>query len=99
MMAMPGQSASGTRSLRHGDSRGDPFVGRQRELAALQALLDRVILGQGDVVLLVGEAGAGQTRLVREFAGSARQRGATILWGSCFEGDWQPAIGAYRSMG
>ena len=43
------------------------FVGRQLELATLQALLRRVEGGQGQVVSLVGEPGMGKTRLVFEF--------------------------------
>ncbi|WP_224284485.1 adenylate/guanylate cyclase domain-containing protein, partial [Streptomyces sp. LS1784] len=45
-----------------------PLVGRERELAQLDAALARVAGGQGAELLLVaGEAGIGKTRLVREW--------------------------------
>ena len=43
------------------------FVGRELELATLQALLARVAEGQGQVVGIVGEPGMGKTRLLAEF--------------------------------
>ena len=35
------------------------------------------------VALLAGEPGAGKSRLVREFAGSAAEDGALVLYGAC----------------
>ena len=43
------------------------FVGRQRELEALQQALEKARAGHGQVVALVGEPGVGKSRLVREF--------------------------------
>jgi class 3 adenylate cyclase/tetratricopeptide (TPR) repeat protein len=43
------------------------FVGRDRELAALEDCFRRVEAGQGQVVLLVGEPGIGKSRLLHEF--------------------------------
>src|SRR4051794_26674238 len=72
-----------------------PFVGRQRELAALQARLTAACAGHGGLALIVGEAGIGKTALARAFAVEARAQGATILWGACLEGDWQPSYGPW----
>src|SRR5688500_4215638 len=69
---------------------GLPFVGRARELDALRARLDAAEAGAGGVAMLVGEAGIGKTRALQEFAAEARGRGASVLWGRCFEGDWSP---------
>ena len=66
------------------------FVGRQAELAVLRGKLDSAIAAQGSMAALVGEAGIGKTSLAREFADYATSHGATVHWGSCFEGDWQP---------
>ncbi|MFF4398666.1 AAA family ATPase [Streptomyces sp. NPDC001480] len=46
-----------------------PFVGRTRELAALQRALRDVVRGHGtpNVLILYGEAGIGKTRLVHEW--------------------------------
>ena len=69
---------------------GERFVGRQRELEDLQTKLAVTATGRGGLVLLVGESGVGKTAVVQYFAGAARQRGATVLWGACFEGEWRP---------
>ncbi len=45
--------------------------------------------------MVAGEAGIGKTRTLREFAVAARERGAVILWGSSFEGDWHPPYGPW----
>jgi len=44
-----------------------PFVGRKDELDQLLAAFDRMERGQAQVVSLVGEAGAGKSRLIAEF--------------------------------
>jgi len=43
---------------------GRVFVGRRREMAALQAALDDALSGQGQLVMLVGEPGIGKTRIL-----------------------------------
>jgi class 3 adenylate cyclase/tetratricopeptide (TPR) repeat protein len=43
-----------------------PFVGRGAELAALHQMLERAAEGHGQVVALVGEPGAGRSRLIYE---------------------------------
>src|SRR5262249_58604391 len=48
------------------------FLGREDELARLEALLDRVVERQGQVVAVAGEAGVGKSRLVWEFTRSSR---------------------------
>src|SRR5262245_9433693 len=59
-----------------------PFVGRASELSTLRTLLVRAEGGQGAVVLLSGEAGAGKTRLARELAHGAAAKGALVLYGT-----------------
>lgn len=62
------------------------FVGRARELSALRQVWSRVRAGGGArLALLVGEAGMGKSRLAREFALEARERGAIVLHGSADE--------------
>src|SRR5436309_14314067 len=70
--------------------RSEHFVGRQRELGDLWRSLAVTSTGRGGLVLVVGEAGVGKTAVVQHFAEAARQRGATVLWGACFEGEWRP---------
>ena len=60
-----------------------PFVGRSGELARLSALMPRAE-GEGRrVALLAGEPGSGKSRLVREFAATAGDEGALVLYGAC----------------
>ncbi len=49
-----------------------PFVGRATELAQLTRFLESAVSGQGQVVLVTGEAGCGKTALVHEFARQAQ---------------------------
>ncbi len=44
-----------------------PFVGRQHELELLEHLFARAEAGRGQVVGIVGEPGAGKSRILREF--------------------------------
>jgi class 3 adenylate cyclase/tetratricopeptide (TPR) repeat protein len=55
------------------------FVGRTAEMEILQTLLGRVRQGQDCAVALVGEAGVGKSRLLREFARAAAKAGALVL--------------------
>jgi predicted ATPase len=74
------------------------FVGRQGVIERLEAKLGDAYAGRASVVMLAGEPGIGKTAIAREFASLARERGATVLSGCCFEGGWQPAlliVGAY----
>jgi DNA-binding SARP family transcriptional activator len=58
-----------------------PFVGREQELESLVAALERAMYGRGELVLLAGEPGAGKTRLIRELAEVAVDRGMLVLYG------------------
>lgn len=44
-----------------------PLVGRSEELASLEMVRDRVLGGTGRLASIMGEAGVGKTRLLREF--------------------------------
>src|SRR3954462_13422520 len=59
------------------------FVGRARELGALQRALDAARAGHGASVLVAGEAGIGKTRLVSELG--ARAEGFEVLLGGCLD--------------
>ncbi|MEV7770098.1 adenylate/guanylate cyclase domain-containing protein [Kitasatospora sp. NPDC086791] len=61
-----------------------PLVGRERELAALDAALARVAGGSGAELLLVaGEAGIGKTRLVRDWRERVGRRSARCGTARC----------------
>ncbi len=68
------------------------FVGREHEMAVLQAALEHARSGRGQMVLITGEPGMGKTRLLHECAQLAQQRQARVLWGWGWEGDGAPAF-------
>jgi tetratricopeptide (TPR) repeat protein len=70
----------------------DLFVGRERELALLEARLADAAAGRGAAVLLAGEPGIGKTRTAGELARRARAAGAEVLIGRCYEGEGAPAF-------
>jgi PAS domain S-box-containing protein len=57
------------------------FVGRERELAALDAQLERTRQGDGSLVLLESESGGGKSRLLAELAQRGIRQGAWVLRG------------------
>jgi class 3 adenylate cyclase len=59
------------------------LVGRGWEMAALDAMTDRMIGGRGGVVTVVGPPGIGKSRAAREAAGLAAGRGAEVFWAFC----------------
>jgi class 3 adenylate cyclase len=59
------------------------FVGREDELAHLEALLARAQSGRGQVLAVVGEPGVGKSRLLREFRRRVAGRPITWLEGHC----------------
>jgi predicted ATPase/DNA-binding winged helix-turn-helix (wHTH) protein/class 3 adenylate cyclase len=68
---------------RHGGRPLSPFVGRDHELATLQALLRQAEAGRGQVVGLVGEPGLGKSRLLYEFRHRLRRQRLTYLAAGC----------------
>lgn len=55
------------------------FVGRDREIARLEAALERATDGDGCAIGLVAEAGIGKSRLCFEFAERCRAAGVRVL--------------------
>jgi DNA-binding CsgD family transcriptional regulator len=61
---------------------GYPLLERESVLGLLESHLERAAQGEGRLVLLRGEAGAGKTAVVRRFADRAAS-GARVLIGGC----------------
>ncbi len=55
------------------------LVARDGELAQLDSFLEEMLRGNGQVVLIAGEAGAGKTMLATEFARRAAERHGDLL--------------------
>ena len=72
------------------------FVGRRAEQVELGTALDRALGGQGQLVLIAGEAGIGKTRIAEELCAEARSREARVAWGRCREGAGAPAYWPWR---
>jgi hypothetical protein len=68
-----------------------PLIGRDTELAAGRAALERVLGGRGALLLFSGEAGIGKTALADAVAAAAEQAGARVAWGRCWESGEAPA--------
>ena len=54
-------------------------MGRDTERTELKRLLDRMLTGQGGLVMIGGEPGVGKTRLSRELMREAQQRGCLLI--------------------
>ena len=70
-----------------------PFVGREAQLQRLRAKLDEACNGHGAVAMLLGEPGIGKTRMLEELSDLAREHGAMVLRGACYDGEWQRPYG------
>ena len=61
-----------------------PLVGRTRELAALESLMEGGRDGGTSVVIVAGEGGVGKSRLVGELGSRAQRRGWKVAYGRAF---------------
>jgi tetratricopeptide (TPR) repeat protein len=79
------------------------LVGRDTELAALRAALQRARAGDPSLTVVAGEAGIGKSRLVQELASEADRDGMLVLTGACLGlsgGDlpYAPIAAALRAL-
>ncbi|HWP08632.1 MAG TPA: AAA family ATPase [Polyangiaceae bacterium] len=70
----------------------DPLFGRRSELAALVSAFERAEQGHGSLAVLSGEAGIGKSRLMRELAAHANERGSAVAWGRAWEAGGAPTF-------
>ncbi|HEY5880006.1 MAG TPA: AAA family ATPase [Nakamurella sp.] len=57
------------------------LIGRDDEMSTIADALDRAIAGAGGVVVVIGEAGLGKSRIAREASALARQHAMPVLLG------------------
>ncbi len=74
------------------------LIGRDVELARLDALLRESLDRHGRTALVSGEAGIGKTALVHRFVQQARQLGARVLSGECTEIDARRPLGPFMDI-
>lgn len=75
-----------------------PIVGRTREREVLRQLLDDAIAGRPAAVRLVGEAGAGKSRLVEWAVAEATARGMAAAGGTCSADQGAPPLWPWRQI-
>jgi DNA-binding CsgD family transcriptional regulator/tetratricopeptide (TPR) repeat protein len=63
------------------------LIGREEEMARLEAALLSANRGEGQVVLLAGDAGMGKTRLASEMRERAMRQRMTVIVGGCSEAE------------
>ncbi|HEX9122269.1 MAG TPA: AAA family ATPase [Actinomycetota bacterium] len=72
--------AAGTTAMERPRGSMAPLVGRERELALLESVFERVTAeGRPHLVTIYGEAGVGKSRLVEEFEGRAVARADALI--------------------
>lgn len=80
---------------------GWSLAGRDDELAAMKALVDRTVAGTGGApafAALTGDPGIGKSRLAIEAATYAAEQGMTIAWGRCSQDDGAPALWPWATV-
>ena len=70
--------------------RSSHLVGRERELAALDAALAEAVAGRGGACFLGAPAGVGKTRLAQEVVLVAKLKDMIVLEGQCLERGLEP---------
>jgi DNA-binding SARP family transcriptional activator len=90
------ESSPAPRTAAPGRRAAPPLLGRDHELALLEAGLDDALAGRGRLFLIAGAAGTGKTRLADELASRAKTRGANIFWGRGWDGGGAPAYWPWR---
>jgi DNA-binding SARP family transcriptional activator len=78
-----------------------PLVGRQQDLERLKEALETTLAGDGRLVVMIGEAGSGKSRLVAELTARATRRQSRVLIGRCYESErilpFAPWVNALRT--
>jgi len=79
------------------------LVGREGEIARLEAGLAEALAGRGGLFTITGEAGIGKTALARAASELAKARGYETSWARGWEGEGAPAywpfIQIFRALG
>jgi DNA-binding SARP family transcriptional activator len=77
-----------------------PFLGRDRVIEAVLRTWNHALAGNGESLLVGGEAGIGKSRLAREIAVRVQSSGARVLFGATSAREaqpYQPVVEALRT--
>ena len=74
------------------------LFGRELELSALRHELDRASAGEGQFVLVSGEAGIGKTSLLHRFGQEAAERGCPVYEGRSYDLAVTPPFGPWLEL-
>jgi DNA-binding CsgD family transcriptional regulator len=79
---------------------GNPplFVGRERELAVLRDHVTTALAERGSLVLIGGEAGIGKSALAEVLCHEAKEWGALVLVGRCYDLTETPPFGPWIDL-
>ncbi|WP_404386491.1 AAA family ATPase [Knoellia locipacati] len=75
-----------------------PLVGRSREREVIGHLLEGVAAGRPSTLRIIGEAGAGKSRLVEWAVGEATSRGMGAAVGTCSADEGAPPLWPWRQV-
>src|SRR3954470_23179205 len=90
-MSLRGAHMEGRAGLSPGGT--PPLIGRQHVLQTFEECLATAADGSFQFLGLVGEPGAGKTRLLAELAKAAGEQGLPVLWGRAAEYEQQMPFG------
>jgi len=79
-----------TSATRESFLQGAPFVGREAEIASLEAARRRAVAGEGSCWLVSGESGVGKTRLLGELRREALVDGMLVVRGEAVREGGRP---------
>ncbi len=80
-----------------GHPRPGPIVGREAQLSRLQAVVDTV-RAQGQVLVVLGDAGMGKTVVLEDAAQRARAAGLRVLWATARESEANLAFAGLHQL-
>jgi DNA-binding SARP family transcriptional activator len=92
----PALDGGTTRPAVAGRRAARPLLGRENELAVLEAGLEDALAGRGRLFVVVGAPGAGKSHFGDEVASRAKARGANVRWGRGWHGGGAPAYWPWR---
>src|SRR5262249_44670896 len=79
------------------------LIGREEEMAQLRRVWAAAVSGQGQLAVIVGEAGIGKSRMLAEVAAEAMQQRGRVVLGRSYESEqilpFGPWVDALRTGG